>query len=275
MASKWNTLIYARPGQGKSICTARIIRKLFREYRRTERRYPALPQRILLSNLKLNTSLEAQELITDPYTGQLYQNIFNKKGQELTRHLEYWENPKQLRYCARQRCWKGNEKHSSHDIDIVIDELPNYCPSDGWKELPRWFRKLFAQHRHRGIRIYANTQDYKAVDINYRRMVTDAYRVDKIFSSRDISATLPPVRFIFGLIVQRQFNPDELEERGGRDESVKEVQGMPKFFFLTRRLVETYDTQQDIPAYEPEGYEHRELQCLDGCGFKHVTHRPT
>lgn len=238
-------LTFGRPGEGKTVDTMRTILKLFREYKRTERRYPELPKRQLWCNLKLSKELEEKEL---------------------GKHLFYWENPKQLRHLK--------------DCDIIMDEVQNYCPADGWADLPRWFRKLFAQHRHRGIRIFATTQDYKAVDINFRRMIGKTEKVDKIFSSRDISATLPPPKFIYGLIAKREYRPDEVELVGGmQTDNLERVNSFPRFFFLTRELIDCYDTTQDIPPYLPDGLEHVELECLGGeghepCGKVHVSHKP-
>jgi len=255
-SSAWIVLIFARPGHGKSLETASIIRKLFNTYRYIEKKYPQLPHRAVFSNLRLSPALETKYL---------------------NNHLFYWENPRQLRYCSRPDCWKGKEQHSLHDVDVVIDELANYAPADGWKDLPRWLRKMFAQHRHRGIRIYANTQDYMAVDINFRRMVSKAYEVQKMMGSRDISATLPPIRYVWGVIIKREFDPAQIEEMGVN--APLKRKGLPKLLLITKRLIETYDTTQDLPEYMPDSLEHVELNCVDPLcklhlkGRGHVEHR--
>jgi len=252
-ASAWVQLVWARPGNGKSLDSAKTVLRLFRTYRYLGKRYPKLPQRALMSNLKLSSAIEKQHLGKD---------------------LFYWENPRQLQYCSRKPCFKSKVKHSLHDVDLVIDEISNYCPADGWRDLPRWLRKLFAQHRHRGIRIYANTQDYAMVDINFRRMVARAYRVTKIFGSRDISATLPPVRFVWGLILKRAFDPVHLEHEGVNSPKL-ESQGYPQIIWLTKKLIQVYDTTQDLPEWSPNSLEHIERKCLDpNCNKIHIEHRP-
>lgn len=251
MASAWITLTFARPGHGKSLDTARTVQKLFNTYKYVEKKYPSLPRRVLLCNLKLSPKVE-----------ELY----------LNNHLLYWENPRQLRYCLREHCWIKETQHGTHDVDIVIDELANYAPSDGWKDLPRWLRKLFAQHRHRGIRIYANTQDYMAIDINFRRMVAKAYEVQKIIGSRDISATLPPVKYIWGIVIKREFDPGQIEMMGIN--APLERKGLPKIFFISKKLIEMYDTTQDLPEYMPDALEHLKFQCIDpDCKRIHIEHR--
>jgi len=241
--------LWARPGEGKSSATARIFIKLLKSYYKTERRYPSLPRREVWSNMRFSAAIEAKELKRDPATGE----VINSDG-----HLCYWDNPKQLRHLR--------------DADIIIDEAANYFPADGWANLPRWLRKMFAQHRHRGLRIFANTQDYMAVDINFRRMVGIAYRVKKLFASRDISATLPPPKYIFGLIMQQQFDPAQIEQEGVYSPTLKDITAIPTFFWLGRRLIEIYDTTQDIPEYMPNALEHEEKTC-DECGKIHVTHK--
>lgn len=243
-------MTWAKPGQGKSIDLARtILQLLFSEYPKTRKKYPSLPERKVYSNVKLNSRIEEKEL---------------------EKHLFYWSDPRQLK--------------NLRDVDICIDEIANYCPADGWGDLPKWFRVIFSQHRKRGLRIFANTQDYKAVDINFRRMVINAYRVETWFKSRNISATLPPPRWIHGIVFKREFDPQDIEELGVtsnliRDpEQRKKIQlGLPKIFFLTRYLTEVYDTTQDIPPWRPDELEHYEYRCeqYPRCSKVHVEHKKT
>lgn len=284
-------LIFARPGNGKTLTAVKMILRMFRGYHTTEARYKKLHKRHLLSNVKLAERIEKRELRVNPYANvstegltkkevdfihsefHRYEGIVTEKG-----HLIYWENPKQLRWCIIPDCWKGAERHPCHDVDIVMDEAPGYIPGDGWKDLPRWFRSFFSKHRHYGNRIILITQDYKAVDINARRMVGKAWKVTKLFSSRDISATLPDPAIIWGVCLMQEFDPDQVEVEGGHDtkrlkEKVKWL-ALPSFTWIGRRLVSAYDTTQHIPPYEPEGYEHIELRCLNpNCPYKHVIHR--
>jgi len=209
LGKSWFTLIYARPGNCKSLEQARISFSLFMEYHYTEWRYPTLPKRILLTNQILNKTITDKE---------------SKHG-----HLLYWDNPEFLRYCPRGRkCYKffnknlgeAEERHSMHDVDILIDEGASLFPADGYKDTPMWMRKLWSQHRHNGIRIVMLTQDYRGIDINIRRMLWTAYHMTKVCGSRDISPTLPPLvkwtilnflnpfkTVIWGLYYKRKISP--------------------------------------------------------------------
>jgi len=242
-------LTWARPGEGKSADAARLARKLFKQYRKVEKRYPDLPRREYWTNQRLSADVEHHELKRDPATGE----VINPDG-----HLCYWDNPKQLR--------------ELRNVDIGIDEVGNYFPADGWSNLPRWLRAMFAQHRKRGLRVFANTQDYKGVDINFRRMVGVAYKVQKLFSSRDISATLPPPKSIYGLVIRHQYDPEQLEEEGSTSPTLRNVTAVPTLFWLGKNLIKFYDTTQDIPAYLPDALEH-EVKTCPICGKVHVSHR--
>lgn len=232
----WIHFTYGRPGEGKSLDTAKTSLELLEEYKKIEKKYPKLPKRKLWTNMRLSKELEKEYL--------------NKK-------LFYWENPKQL--------------YNVKDVDIIWDEIARHLPSDKWGDTPDELRTLFAQHRKRGIRIFANTQDFKAVDINFRRMIGKAYKLKKIIGSRDISATLPPVKYIWGIILKRQFEPEELEEK--ELEKAKTIYALPEIIFIRKKYIKAYDTTQEIPRYQTDELDHIEKKCKK-CGKTHITHRP-
>lgn len=232
----WITFTYGRPGEGKSLDTAKTVLELFEEYERIEKKYPKIPKRVLWSNMKFSKEIEKKYL--------------HKK-------LEYWENPRQL--------------YNLKDVDIIWDEIARHLPADKWGDTPDELRTLFAQHRKKGIRIFANTQDYKAVDINFRRMVGTAYKVKKIIGSRDISVSLPPVKYIWGVILKREFNPEDIETE--KDiQKLEQISLLPKIIFIRKKYIKTYDTRQIIPKYRPKELEHIEYTCQT-CGYVKTEHR--
>jgi len=231
----WIELTYGRPGEGKSLDQARTALQLFKSYERTERRYPDLPHRQMWSNQKFSEEIEAKEL-----------------GE----HLFYWENPRQLK----------DVRHS----DILWDEIANHLPADSFKDTPRWLRALFAQHRKRGNRIFANTQDYKAVDINVRRMVGKAYKLRKLIGSRDISVTLPPVKRIWGVCMMSQLDPQGYKED---DKKFVGASIIPTFFLIEKRYCEIFDTSQKILRPIPLKFKHIERSCgRADCSFHKISH---
>ncbi len=230
----WINLTYARPGGGKSLDAVRTSLDLLASYGRTEKKYPKLKKRVLWSNLKFSEKVEKK---------------FGEK-------IQYWESPRQL--------------YDLRHVDIIWDEIARHLPADNWVNTPDDMRAMFAQHRKRGLRFYCNTQDYSAVDKNFRRMVRHAYLVTKVIGSRDISVSLPPVKHIWGIIVKREFNPDEIEVQ----QNIEYLKTLStNYFFITRRLISAYDTTQEIPKFSTSGLEHIERQC-DDCGKSTIIHKP-
>lgn len=277
----WFILIFARPGNGKSLEQARMTEKVLLEYRKTEKKYPALPKRLLLTNQRLN-ALEFKKPLSSEFVND---------------HVIYWEEPEQFRYCPRQDCWKGIQLHRNHDVDLFIDEGSTLFPADRWADTPIWLRKMWAQHRHNGIRVVMLTQDFKAIDINVRRMVWQSYLIKKVLGSRDISPTLPPLHqwsitspfgSVWGMYTKQRIDPRVMEDNGNfelalrmQGEEAKKAYeelkliGGSEFHLITWHKINLYDTTQDVKEYDVKReIEHIEVDCKhENCGYKHRTHR--
>lgn len=242
-------LVWGRPGMGKSLDQARTALKLFAQYKQIQKKYPQLPHRTMWSNQKFNDTLEKEHLHKD---------------------LFYWENPRQL---------KG-----LRDVDILWDEIGKDLPGDSWRDTPKWLRQLFSHYRKRGNRIYANTQDYKSVDINFRRMIKTAWRVKKVIGNRDISVTMPAVKNVWGIIKKQEFDPIVVEQLGGdliadidqkhQKKFLGGIKSKTRYFLIKRKYVNAYDTTAEIPPYMPDKFEHHTITCEDPkCGFERVEHK--
>lgn len=243
----------ARPGRGKSVDNARITRALlFGEYPARRRKYPELKERYILNNNELALDLKKRLQKPEDF-------IFYRSGYD-------------LKFCHRKNCWiKDDEEfggHPIHDCDVFIDEIANFCPAENWATTPLWMRDIFSQHRKLGLRIFANSQDYNGVDINFRRMVKHAYFVDIMFKSRDLSASLPPPRWIHGLVVKREIPVEQLEELGATSERLEEklsMWGWPAdWYFLTRRLVSSFDSYYRVPRWRSVLMEEIIQTCVRG-----------
>lgn len=223
--------LIGRPGQGKSIYMARKTLELIHRARSIKKKYGFV--RKIYSNLR-------------------YSKEFEDANADL---LVYWTNPMELTVIK--------------DCDIIWDEIAVELPADGWTNTHREIRRLLAQHRKRGIEIYANTQAYKGVDINFRRMVERLYTVRKLIGNRNPSATLPPVRTIWGIILIRELDPIETEEKL----EMKPISIIPDFLWISKKLVSIYDTSQDIKKSDAPPFVHDERYCYNpGCRFKKVIH---
>jgi len=232
-------LFVGAKGSGKSLFGAKLIDHLIKRYKATERRYPALPKRAIHTNIKLALSIEKQEL---------------------GKHLHYWENYRQL--------------YHLRNADIYWDEVAKDLPQDCWKDTPRELRQVFSHCRKRGNRIFLNCQNIKDLDVNVKRQTDYLYRLRKWIGSRDISASLPPVKRVWGLMSLTSYDVQKVLAQDDFD-LVKPKSFFPSFMVLRRRYVELYDTTAEIPAYRPDELEHYELHCKHpGCTYHtKVEHR--
>ena len=250
-------LQYGKKGQGKSLVQAVDALSLFKEYWKTEKKYPDLPRRIYFGNQKFSKEIEEKELGI---------------------HLYYWSNAKQLRWCPRKDCWVGNYPHSIHDTDIGHDEIGKDLPAGSWQDTPPWFKQVFSHLRKRGNRYFANTQVYEDIDISFRRQIDFAYKIEKIFGSGDVTDTRPKPKYVWGLITSRAFDPMILEHEKNPEKREKLQEGEPTFFARTeiilirKKWIEAYNTKDEIPPYKPDTLEHVEVWCEDDNCEKHGKH---
>lgn len=304
------TLFYGPRSQGKSLHQAKTVNEIFKYLDGMYRLYPELPQSIVVSNQKFNATLE------EKYCGK---------------RLFYWESIQQLKYCPRSECWKdeftvkvtpkikrgfGGKfvkdptgglpirtkiKHRLHDCYLIIDDAATIIPADGWQDLPRWFRKVFAQAGHNGVHCIANIQDPLSCDINFRRYVDLCFKFNKVMGNRRPEAGKPPVRFIWGIYTSREIPAEELWVHGDKSEQDiqqeridrEEAESMAReagkkivrtavktwrrrFHWISRSATEIYDTLQNVPEYMPNTFEHYEIKCQDpACEHVSVRHRVT
>jgi len=233
-------LFYGKKGNGKSMVMAYIASYLARDYRLIQKKFPHLPRRTLYANTPFSKSLE------DKFQGQ----------------LKYWENPRQL--------------YSVRNADILWDEIGKDLPADDWKNVPKKLRAVFSHLRKRGNRLFANTQVYDDIAISFRRQVDRTFWLKKVMGSPDISATLPPVKTPWGLVMVLEQDISKLNANT-TDSMTKTTTSLvlPRLCLIERALIESYDTTAEIPPYRPTELEHLTFKCLEpGCNKVHVEHRP-
>ena len=278
---RWTTIYFGPRGSGKSLHQAYMCRQILRHLDWRYYKNPHLKPAIVFSVQKFSKEIE------DKYLGK---------------RLYYWSDAKELEHCPRTDCWKGKQKHRLHGCYLIFDDMATILPADQWTHTPVWFRKMFAQARHFGIRILANMQDPFSVDINFRRYVDVAFRFRKIVGSRDPDETKPPVRFVWGLYQRRKIKAEDLWKYGDmsddeillmkeKNKQIAEVTGTAvsdiwagSYHLINRDKSSIYDTTQDVPEYKPRGYLHRTLYCIDPkcdhenkdapnyCNYKKVEH---
>jgi len=142
------------------------------------------------------------------------------------------------------------------DCDIFIDELLYHFDATQWKELGMQPKRFLAIHRHLGVEIYATSQDFAQVDIAFRRLTDKVFYLVKIISSREPSATKPPVKNIWGLSIIYTINPVDYKE----DQKENKTK-FHWFFILTKSKAEVYDTRQKYNPGKPLPKKHVMLEC--------------
>lgn len=230
-------IIEGAPGQGKSLYTAKIARKLIdRNHKWFEKSGIIRP---IYSNIKFSEEFEKHANGT---MGEESEYSF----------LKYWDNPNDL--CAVR------------DVDVLWDEIATELDARNFANLSDELKRFLSQYRKRGVDIYANTQDFSMVDARARLMVTRVATLSKIIGSPDPSPTKPPVKRIWGLVMVR-----EVENFKAYDPQKKVYGFVPSFFFIDREDVRIYDTRQDItPGTLPVRKLRKEVQVCEEDGFERV-----
>jgi len=219
------------PGSGKSYKLGKTCVNLL--YGNKKRHEKGMPQRILWTNLQLAKDVE----------------------QEFSGYFQYWTELRQLT--------------PLRDVDVIIDEVSTYFDARLWETLSLEMRRWLAQHRKFGVEIYGTSQDFAQVDKAFRRLTSDLLYLTKILGSRDISATKPPPRWIWGLSLVRHLDPtvyDELKSKFAAG-------GLPNFMLISRAGTEVFDTRAEVKLSGALPLKHVDRACeLPDCSFRKTVH---
>lgn len=166
--------------------------------------------------------------------------------------LKYWEDPEELPHMK--------------NCDVIWEEMGAHVDSRSWESLPLSLRRWLQQHRHRGVEIYGNCQDFADIDVAVRRLTGSLVYLTKIAGSRDPSPTTPPIKFIWGVVVKVYLDPRKYNEETKLTDGV-----FGGFMWINRKGVELYSMHNDIKPGKYPPLQHRERICPD-CGFKKTIH---
>jgi len=160
-------IIEGAPGQGKSLYTARIARRLIlRNKKLFEKGFPY--KRKIMSNMRFSEKFE-----------KMYEGYFG-----------YWSDTQEI--CKLNDC------------DIIWDEIATELDSRNFANLTVELKRFLSQYRKRGVDIYANTQDFSMIDARARLMITNVSTLTKLIGSSDLSTTKPKPKYIWGVIMIRE-----------------------------------------------------------------------
>jgi len=219
------------PGSGKSYkLGSTVVDVLYRNKRYFEKHGK---RRMLWTNLQLSPAIE----------------------EEFEGFFLYWTDLRQLT--------------PLRDCDVIVDEVATYFDARLWETLSLEMRRWLAQHRKFGIEIYGTSQDFAQVDKAFRRLTSDLLYLTKIAGSRDISATRPDPKFIWGISLVRTLDPTKYDEAKSKFED----SGLPKFMIITRAGTAIFDTRAEVKLSSALPLKHIEKVCEDAnCSFHKVVH---
>lgn len=169
--------------------------------------------------------------------------------------LEEWSEPAEL--VKLRNC------------DVFWDEVATHLDATQWANMSLELKRWLQQHRKHGIEIYGTTQDFAQVDISFRRLTSHLRHLVKLCGSRDISATKPDPKFIWGIIIGRELDPAKYNEAKSKFEPENII---PQIYLLSREDVEIYDTTAEVKTgkYPPLRHIERKCECCDHVKISHV-----
>jgi len=219
------------PGAGKSLKLARTgVDVLYRNRGYFEK---TGKKRMLYTNLKFSADVE----------------------KEFSGFIEYWTDLRKL--------------VAFRDCDVIIDEVAVYFNARQWENMSIEVMRWLAQHRKFGIEIYGTAQDFAQTDKAFRRLTSDLLYLTKLFGSRDISATRPSPKYIWGLSLVRTLDPTRYDE----EKSKFANDGLPRFMTISRRDTKIFDTRAEVTSGGFPPLKHIARECeLSTCTFHKVAH---
>lgn len=208
------------PGSGKTTKLARVSLKLFR---RNEKYFQKTGKiRPVFSNL--------------PYS----QWVVDKYG----KYIHYWT--------------ELHELEAARDVDVIWQEMANYIDAKHWETTTLKFRKWIRLHRHYGVDIYGDTQDFLTIDNSVRRLTGHLYRIFKVIGSRDKSATRPAVKTIWGFHILRGVDPRSFDK-----EALEYSYTDWRIMFNDSFWCSVFDSYMDISSPDWPALTHIERYCTD------------
>jgi len=222
-------LYTGKPGMGKSLKTADVVLTLLARNERWRKKTGEV--RRVMANLQFAA------WVHEKYPGMLG-------------HWTNIEEVVQLKGC-----------------DIVWDEVANQLDARNWTNLPAAVPVFLRQHEKRGCDIYATTQNFPNVEVQFRRLVTELYECEKWFGSDRPGPCKPTPSRVWGLIWLWHYDPSTYDSPKPKRTGF----GFSWPLWISKELVSCYDTLQEIAMGEYPPLQHIERRCLvPGC--KHYDH---
>jgi len=136
-----------------------------------------------------------------------------------------------------------DEVNGLSNIDIFINEILKFFPQRGNEPLNRDQAEFLSQGAKDGIDIYFCSQDFSQAHKQFRFLVNRLHYVVKVVGSRRPTASSPPVRRIWGLVVYWDVKPSSFK---GDNTTLEKTWWLPSFYFLNKTDASLYDTSYKV-----------------------------
>ena len=169
--------------------------------------------------------------------------------------LEYWSDPEELAY-KRGRF-------------VFVDEISVIADATEWADLAPSVRKWVRQLRKHQCKLYFTAQDFKTVDIAFRRVTRRLVHCRKLIGSPDPGMGRKEIKHPWGIIWKR-----EVKRSSYVNEAVEyEYKGwIPQFTTIKKKWCDYYDTLAIIEMKAHRSLKHITKKCST-CGIEKIIHQ--
>lgn len=159
------------------------------------------------------------------------------------------------------------------ECDLFIDEIGAYFDARTFADLPLNVRLWLAQAQKTGVHIYGACQDWAQVDVAFRRLVNQVYKVVRVVGTRRPSYTMPSTASVPWVV----FLSIDCFPQSESELKYKQL-ALPLsilFFNLgTRFDFDRFDTNARVLDSKAPPYQHLHRFCsLPGCTHNRIIHR--
>jgi len=130
-----------------------------------------------------------------------YSEVFEEYAKSRGVPIIYWRSLEEIKHLT--------------ECDIICDEIGKFFDARFWDKLSLDIRTWLSEGAKQGIHWYCGAQDFAQVDLSFRRLVQpgDLIHVTKLMGSRRPTPTMPPVSFIWGVLMLQNLNPQGYDEK--------------------------------------------------------------
>lgn len=129
--------------------------------------------------------------------------------------------------------------------DIFIDEGAVYFDSRLWADLPLSIRRFLFTHRHLGVDIYLIAQDFPTLDNSFRRLTSQMFFCQKLWSTREPDPLRKPIKYPLNFMAVRTVKKSHWHLEKEHYEFVDHT-----LRIFTRKHFAIFDTKQELPEQE-------------------------